>query len=384
MCGVAGFVGHSERERSSTIVEHMLQVQTHRGPDSTGVWCGIVGGTDVGLGLSRLKILDLSDAANQPMVSRDGRYVLVYNGEVYNYLELRDELTDAGAFFSTQGDTEVVLQALIRWGSEAFSRFNGMWALALLDVVAGEMTLSRDRFGIKPLYTYKDERGYYFGSEIKSILAVSRRRFQVTADVASAFLMQNLLSTSNATFFDGIEEFPRGSWTVASIDDCRRGRVTTRRHWSLVASCATESNEATLVDAVRTTFLDAVKLRLRSDVPVGVLLSGGTDSSAIAAALHHLAPERSDIKLISAIGVDGPDEQPFIDAVAGHLNRRVEKVPLNYSPSAAFELVGHVSWFNDQPVGNFSAVAHYLLMNRAKELGVTVVLSGQGADEILC
>ena len=167
MCGLAGFVGDSGQEPSHTILEHMLRAQGHRGPDSTGIWCRTVSGAHVGLGLSRLKILDLSDAANQPMVSRDGRYVLVYNGEVYNYLELREELTNVGAFFSTQGDTEVVLHALIHWGSEAFSRFNGMWALALLDVMAGKVTLSRDRFGIKPLYTYTDERGYYFGSEIK-------------------------------------------------------------------------------------------------------------------------------------------------------------------------------------------------------------------------
>jgi asparagine synthase (glutamine-hydrolysing) len=384
MCGLAGFVGDAGRERSQEIVGRMLQAQGHRGPDSTGVWCGTVAGADIGLGLARLKILDLSDAANQPMVSTDGRYVLVYNGEIYNYLELRDELIDAGACFRTSGDTEVVLQALIRWGPDAFARFNGMWALALLDVMAGEVTLSRDRFGIKPLYRYTDERGCYFGSEIKTILAVSRRRFQVPAEVASAFLCQDLQSTSTTTFFAGIEEFPKGSWAVASIDDFRRGRVTMRRHWSLLTTASAGLDESTLVDAVRTTFIDAVKLRLRSDVPVGVLLSGGMDSSAIAAALHQLAPGRSDIRLISAIGTNGADEQPFVDAMATHLNRHVEKVRLDYSPPAAFDLVGLVSWFNDQPVGSFSTVAHYLLMNRAKDLGVTVVLSGQGADEILC
>src|SRR5215470_5683893 len=158
MCGLAGFFGNTGTEQARQFVAKMLEAQKHRGPDAAGIWCADFGGINVGLGLTRLKILDLSDAANQPMVSENGRYVLVYNGELYNYVELRDELAASGVLFRTEGDTEVVLQALIRWGSEAFARFNGMWALALLDCQSGEVTLSRDRFGIKPLYTYADAR----------------------------------------------------------------------------------------------------------------------------------------------------------------------------------------------------------------------------------
>src|SRR5215831_17087327 len=154
MCGFAGFFSTLGPDATRGSVEDMLGVQAHRGPDSVGVWYGAVSGVDAAIGLSRLKILDLSDDANQPMVSADKRYVLVYNGEVYNYIELRSDLIAAGATFSTAGDTEVVLQALIIWGPSAFARFNGMWALALIDRIAGTVMLSRDRFGIKPLYTH--------------------------------------------------------------------------------------------------------------------------------------------------------------------------------------------------------------------------------------
>src|SRR5262245_36435326 len=148
MCGLAGVFARAERGRSSEALQRMLEVQDHRGPDNTGVWCGLLAGVSSAVGLCRLKILDLSDAANQPMLSDDGRFVLVFNGEIYNYLELRAELAALGQCFHTQGDTEVLLQALIHWGPAAFGRLNGMWALLLLDRQKNKILLSRDRFGI--------------------------------------------------------------------------------------------------------------------------------------------------------------------------------------------------------------------------------------------
>src|SRR5262245_22119363 len=156
MCGLAGLFGAFGADWTRESIDRMLQVQSHRGPDSAGTWCGTVRGVDIALGLRRLKILDLSDAADHPMLSGDGRFALVDNGESYNYVELREELAASGARFRTQCDTEVLLHALMLWGPEACTRFNGMWALVLLDKVTGEVLLSRDRFGIKPLYTYSD------------------------------------------------------------------------------------------------------------------------------------------------------------------------------------------------------------------------------------
>ena len=385
MCGLAGLFGSFGIERTRDLTSRMLQVQSHRGPDSTGSWCGTVRGVDIGLGLRRLKILDLSDAANQPMVSKDGRFVLVFNGEIYNYLEVRGELADHDVVFSTNGDTEVLLQALILWGPAAFDRLNGMWALAFLDRANGEIMLSRDRFGVKPLYTYSDERGLFIASEIKAILEVAGRKFQVTRSVADAFLHQGLLCTESATFFAGIEQFPAGHFSRFQIEDIGKKSLDPRRYWTIPTTYPVELNESELVETVRETFIDSVKLRLRSDVPVGVLLSGGVDSSAIAATVHHLNPSRDDIRLISAVGENGRnDEQPFIDMMADHLKRNVEKVVLDYPSSKAFDMISEATWFNDEPIGSFSTLAHYLLMKRARELGVTVLLSGQGADESLC
>src|SRR5712691_10286601 len=339
MCGLAGLFGHLGVEGTHASVKRMMQGQADRGPDSTGMLCGTVHGVNIGLGLRRLKILDLSDAADQPMLSEDGRFVLVYNGEMYNYVELRAELVASGARFRTQGDTEVLLWALILWGLAAFARFNGMWAVVLLDQITGEVILSRDRFGIKPLYTYTDDRGLFVSSEIKAILEVVHRRFQVTASVANAYLGQGLLCTHPATFFAGVEEFPSGHLARIPVEDIGKKRLNPQRYWTIPATSSNKTSESALLESVRATFVDSVKLRLRSDVPVGVLLSGGTDSSAIAAAVHHLAPSRDDIKLIAAVGEHGGDEQPFIDIMANHLQRSVEKVVLNYPASKALDLV---------------------------------------------
>jgi len=178
MCGLAGFFGTLELERTRQCIEDMLDVQAHRGPDSSGVWSGTVHGTNIGLGFRRLKILDLSDAANQPMMSKNGRFVLVFNGEIYNYVELRAELAASGVLFRTHGDTEVLLQALIHWGNLALPRLNGMWAFILIDLLSRQVMMSRDRFGIKPLYTYADERGFYISSEIKAILKALAKDFK--------------------------------------------------------------------------------------------------------------------------------------------------------------------------------------------------------------
>jgi asparagine synthase (glutamine-hydrolysing) len=385
MCGLAGYIGPADGRAAAESVDTMLRMEVHRGPDSAGVWAKQMGGSQAGIGLRRLRILDLSEAADQPMISPDGRYALVFNGEIYNFVELRAELEQQGIRFRTTGDTEVLLQAVIHWGVDAFNRLNGMWAIVLIDTATSEVLLARDRFGVKPLYTHQAGGALWIASELKAILTASGSKLRVNAKVTKAYLQQGLLNVDRDTFFEGIHEFPAGHFARGTLDAAARGALQPVAYWHLpTTNAAIDGSEADIIARVRDTFMDAVRIRLRSDVPVGVLLSGGCDSSAIAAAVHALFPEREDIRLISAVGRPGQDEEPFIDMMAGHLGRTVDKVRLDYSPSDAFPLVEETVWYNDEPLGGFSSIAHYFLMKRAKDLGVTVLLSGQGADESLC
>src|SRR6266853_582744 len=208
MCGIAGIVSLVSDASLAKRLNRMVDVQAHRGPDGRGTWRAVVGPAQVALANVRLAILDLTDAGLQPMISPSGQQVLVYNGEIYNYRELRAQLQARGVAFHTQCDTEVVLQALLTWGEAAFERFNGMWALAWLDQDTGTLVLSRDRFGIKPLYWHAARDHFLFASEIKGILAGSERRFAINPAAAARYLLQSQLDAQPQTFFDQIEALP--------------------------------------------------------------------------------------------------------------------------------------------------------------------------------
>jgi asparagine synthase (glutamine-hydrolysing) len=313
----------------------------------------------------------------------DGSQGLIFNGEIYNYKELRSELEERGVVFRTLSDTEVALWALATWGEEAFKKFNGMWAIAWINLRKRILLLSRDRFGIKPLYLYWRNGTLFFASEIKAILAGSGERFVVNGQVVGRFLHQSLLDTRPESYFSGIEALQAGHNLTLRLDGERLQPVLAS-YWTLLATDRFADVEQA-VEAVRATFLDAVRLRLRSDVPVGILLSGGIDSSSIAAAMRHALGPDADLHAISAVsGCAQYDETVFIETVSRHLACPVHYVHLRYNPAEWFDLLDAVTYANDEPVGSFAPVAHYLLMAEAKRLGITVVLSGQGGDESLC
>jgi asparagine synthase (glutamine-hydrolysing) len=383
MCGIVGMVGIGAAESQAPALERMIKAQVHRGPDGEGRWLGRVGERAVALGSSRLAILDLSPAGHQPMLSPSGRQVLVYNGEVYNYRELRIELEAHGVRFRGHSDTEVVMHSLLRWREAAPRRFNGMWALAWLDLDHESLFLSRDPFGIKPLYLYEGPRALYFASEIKSILVGSGERFPIDAVVVGRYLRQALLNAQEQTFFSGIESFPAGQNMSLDLRSPGRPERRVTRYWLAPARVEARDIGETHIETVRETFIDAVRLRLRSDVPVGVLLSGGVDSSSIAVAMK-LARNGSDgLLMISGVSDDPRfSEEPFIDRMTGFLRCPAHKVRLH--ADRAYELLCKLTWFNDEPIGSLSTVVHHQLMEKAGELGVKVILSGQGADELLC
>lgn len=383
MCGIAGLVVPAGEAGGAKALGRMRAVLAHRGPDGDGAWSGVEGKAEVLLGHRRLAILDLSERGRQPFVSPCGRHVLVYNGEVYNYLELRRELAGLGTAFSSDCDTEVVLQSLMRWGEEALSRFNGMWALAWLDRRAGSLFLARDRFGVKPLYYCRAKDRLTFSSEIKAILEADGERRSVDPLAAGRFLRQSLLDAQPQTFFSGILAFPAGHYARL---DLRRGAVTgldPRPYWSAPVRDAFEGCESRRVEALRETFLSAVRLRLRSDVPVGVLLSGGLDSSCIAAAMRAELGREAPLHAFSAVGgPPGSGEEPFMDLMCSHL--ACESRRIRVSAEQAFDALPAAIYFNDEPVGGLNTAAYRLLMEEARRSGVTVLLTGQGADELLC
>lgn len=385
MCGIAGVVSNGlDHNEIHKCLQCANNIQNHRGPDAQGIHIEDKAPYKVGLAHQRLSILDLTDAGNQPMNAFNGQSYIVYNGEVYNYLEIRRELQELGYSFRSNSDTEVVITALQHWGIEnALNRFNGMWALAWLNIKENKLYLARDRFGVKPLYYSLNKKGLFFASEIKTILEMTQQRYSLDYQVVGEYLQQSLAESSDKTFFQGIDKIPAGSYAEIDLNS-QSSLFNLHQYYDLKNNLEDKELQVVdgdLIEQVRELFFSAVSLRLRSDVPLGVLLSGGIDSSSIAAVI----PKTEDIQLLSAVSQDKRfDESPFIDIMARHLNLPVNKVTLDLGADQAFALLDKVCWHNDEPVGSFSNVAHYLLMEQAKELGVTVILSGQGADELLC
>ena len=385
MCGIAGILATHNYEGLSVELSAMSRAQNHRGPDGSGIWTGPVGGFTIGLAHVRLAILDLSDAGKQPMFLPDGSAAIIFNGEIYNYRELRNDLEREGITFRTNTDTEVLAWALRTWGDQALPKLNGMWAFAWVDFRTKRLMLSRDRFGIKPLYFLRDGGRVLFASEIKSILAIARRRLPVNVVAVGRFLEQSLLDVQPETFFAGLETLPAGTSAFMDLADASQIATEVRPHWNSPSADLRDASEFERIECLRETFIDAVRIRLRSDVPVGVLLSGGIDSSSIASAMRCLLGPTADLRLLSATSNNAQfDERTFVEAMARHLNSPVHFVRLEARAQEWFNLLCDVVHANDEPVGNFSTVAHYLLMQEAQRLGVTVLLSGQGADELLC
>lgn len=385
MCGLFGVVCRKAAfESIRPRVERAHRFQQHRGPDMRGEALLDVGaGRVVYLAHQRLSILDLSEAGRQPMADADQASWLAYNGEVYNYLELAQTMHFTPASGS---DTEVLLESFRREGvASSLPKFNGMWALAWVSMRERALYLSRDRAGVKPLYTAWVDGDLYFASEIKTLLALMGRRHRLNFQVVGEYLVQALQDTSPATFFEGIEALPAGSF--ARIDlSAPDLSIAPVAYWNPFQAGADHPDPGELVGRVRDTVLDAVKLRLRADVPVGVMLSGGVDSSIIAACVSHLSKDaRERVAMLSAVSPGQPgDESPYIDRVASHLGIEPIKVSTAWGATEAVELLRTVTWMNDTPLGSFSNVAFYLLMQRAAAAGIKVVLSGQGADELFC
>lgn len=385
MCGIFGavntdgFFGREAFERFSMLND----MTSYRGPNDHGVYALMLKQSreqvvadcfDVFLGNRRLSILDLSPNGHQPMTDHQGRWI-AYNGEIFNYLEIRQELQAKGHEFTTETDTEVILHVYSEYGEQGFNRLNGMWAFAIADVPNRRVVLSRDRFSIKPLYLLSLPNRTYFASEIKQLLPLVPAR-RLNTNIMSAFLTQGLLDHSRETFYEGIIKAAPRTNIVITLDT---GNIRETAYWNFRhTSCDSSLDDA--ASQFRELFLDSIKLRLRSDVKVGVLLSGGLDSSAIAVGSRLISGDQ--VESYSIVSEDGIcDEHQHINILAdtGLKNRQI-----TFGCADVLQDLDKVLDHSDEPVGGFSVVAQYKLFHAIKrETDVTVLLSGQGGDEVL-
>lgn len=383
MCGIAGVIGNNALHHAR--IDEMVEVQHRRGPDGHGVWKADDGRCT--LGHRRLAVIDTTDASAQPFVSPDGRFALTYNGEIYNYVELRRQL-EGDWHFETRGDTEVLLASYAVWGHRCVERLNGMFAFAVWDTEHEELFLARDRMGEKPLYYAQDEGSFLFASEIKA-LAVHDLPLWTDQTLAVSYLLGTDgvdLDGRRTMVLGGVSQLLPGecaSVTLTGTD--RRPRLgRTETYWSVQGIEREPWRPADLgryVDEVGDLLLDSVRLRLRSDVPVGTCLSGGLDSSAVVAMIRKLEPEREIKTFTGRFLGEGTDEGPYAREVSAHVGTDYHEViirPENF--------LGEVAEFYraaELPIGGLSQYGQWSVFRLASENGVTVLLDGQGSDELL-
>ena len=377
MCGIAGIL-RAPRDVApiDERLRRMIDVLGHRGPDDRAMWSD----DRIGLGHTRLSIIDLSAAGRQPMHDPEGRFVIVYNGEIYNYRELRQELEARGHHFQTATDTEVVLRAYREWGEQSLDRFNGMWAFVIWDRERKVLFAARDRTGKKPLYFVQDADGtFIFASEVKALMAIGRR-FGLDAQAAFDFLSQGTYGhLGRRSFFAGLDQLP-----AAHSLRIENGRAEMRRYWDLPR--VEHRDRIPYDDAARAKFREllrsAVALRLRADVPVGTTLSGGLDSSTITLLIDEITNGAPMHVFTSQFPGSIIDETPYVESVMARLKAPIlHRAPPSPDelPSELLKVLDH----QEEPFGDTSIVAHFRLMAAARSAGVPVVLSGQGGDESL-
>lgn len=377
MCGIAGIVKpEASKSYLDMTIKNMTDVISHRGPDGYGYFFA----ESLALGHRRLAILDLSSEGSQPMHYMD-RYVITYNGEIYNYIELKSELESLGCNFFSNTDTEVILAAYDVWGEKCVERFNGMWAFAILDKDKRKIFCSRDRFGVKPFYYTTDGNFFAFGSEIKQLLDFLPRRI-ANHRVLLDFLIIGLSEHTSQTFFEGIECLPSGS----NLSYCLvKNSFEISRWYELAYKTETDFDSCDItLKKFNATFTDSVALRLRSDVTIGSCLSGGLDSSSIIGVASKLLGDDHKVAfraIHSNVSNASQNESYYAQLVADHLD-----IKLNIIEPSIEDLLHNLDeivYTQEEPFLSASICMQYFVMKKAREIGCTVMLDGQGGDETL-
>lgn len=377
MCGLYGSVGFAPDQARIDIV-------AHRGPDGRG-WREFTSGAGpVALGHRRLAIIDVSDAGLQPMADASGRYWMVFNGEIYNYLELRDEMRAKGETFTSESDSEVLLRAFMLWGADCLPRLRGMFAFLIWDERERTLFAARDRYGIKPLYVTSTPKGVAFASEIKQLLGLPGVSGRMNIARVHDFLSSGIADHTAQTMFNGVGQIRGGEYATVAAGGSGPIVVDVKR-WYPAEAGELKLSEAQAAERFRELLTESVRLHLRSDVPVGSCLSGGLDSSAIVCLMSGMMGSGdggAKVNTVSACYAEkSVDEKPFMDAVVAHAHTQ----PHFIFPKAedVFQRASHLTWHQDEPFGSTSIFAQWCVFEEARRVGVKVMLDGQGADEQL-
>jgi len=372
MCGIVGLLGGFSKDAAERIIAQMNGTIFHRGPDDEGAWAE----DGFAFAMRRLSIIDLA-LGRQPIASEDGSKQIVFNGEIYNFRDLRPQLAAQGHTFSTASDTEVILHQYEQDGPDCVKRLNGMFAFAIWDRVEGRLFLARDRMGVKPLYYYWDGRNFLFASEIKALLASELVPREINLQALWDYLTFRYVPQPE-TIWQKVYKLLPGHTLSFSTD---RPEPVIRRYWDIpYADGARVKCQEEYEEEFTNLFLDAVRLRLIADVPVGVLLSGGLDSSSVAAAISEV--HNAKLNSFSVAFQDSPatDERPFARQVA-------ERVGMDHSEIVIGErevrdFLPRLVYYTDEPLADLASIPLYYVSHLAREK-VKVVLSGEGSDEIL-
>ena len=391
MCGIFGYIGNKS---GNLDLKKIMDKIDHRGPDSEGFlqfypkrdkFLKSPKITDneykIAFGFKRLSIIDIGNHSDQPFSDENENYHIIFNGEIYNYIEIRKDLISKGFSFSTKSDTEVLLKSYMHWGVKCFSKFNGMWACLILDKVKNKLIISRDRFGIKPLYYHRSNDGYYFASEIKQFFEAGILK-DINENVIKDFLEKNIIDSDNQTFFSKIFHFPKSCFAEIDIVETESTKFITHKYWNLEKN---ESFSKLSYEAAKIKFYDlfkqSVKLRFRSDVKIGSCLSGGLDSSSIVSVAATIYKNKIN-SFTSKFDIPKYDETLYVNEIVKKFTNVIpkfcqlnEKTFLNQ-----FEKVLH---HQDEPFGSMSILAQWEVMKLANKNNVKVLLDGQGGDELL-
>jgi len=418
MCGIFGTLSvHRQSVNLNSLLDSLRSIR-HRGPDDEGyLLLDTVHGKvaacsgpdsdlhlglprieqcineqfDLAFGFRRLAIIDLSPSGHQPMSSKDGSLWIVFNGEIYNYIELRLELKAKGHEFQTQSDTEVILNSYLEWGTDCLSHFNGMWAFAIYDKNKKRLFCARDRFGIKPLYYFFDQERFVFASEIKALLSYTKMERKPNRAIVYDYLSYGMIDHTEETFFEDVEQVPPSHYLVLEA-----GNLTIQKYWSLNPQNKLDLGHGTKADAEYARrfyelFEDSIRIHLRSDVSIGSCLSGGLDSSSIVCLANKLLfgdkVVSSELigekqKTFSSCFDDARfDERKYIETVLS-----TTSAESNYTfpnPKELLDELPKLIWHQDEPFGSTSIYAQWCVMKLAAQRGVRVLLDGQGSDEML-